>query len=209
MITAKIGSVMGKVKEAIVDALAARGFHPNFLTFLGLVVNCAAGVCFAYGYFRTAGAIVFFAGAFDMIDGAVARKMGKVTKFGAFFDSVIDRYSDMALLIGIAYYYASVHELRYVVLAALVIVGSIMVSYTRARAENLIPSCKVGFWERPERIVLLIIGALFGRVKMVLWILAVVTQLTVFHRIYFTWKETTNENQGTLSPEHPSAPKTL
>ena len=170
MITDKIGLVMGKVKSGIVDYLASRGFHPNFLTFVGLLFNCVAGVCFAYGYFRLGGAIVFFAGAFDMIDGAVARKIGKVTKFGAFFDSVIDRYSDMAILVGLICYYSSIHELRYVVLTSLVIIGSIMVSYTRARAENLIPSCKVGFWERPERIVLLIIGALFGRMRMALWI---------------------------------------
>lgn len=200
MITAKIGEIMGKVKGGIVNYLASRGFHPNFLTFMGLVINCVAAICFAFGYFPLGGVVVFFAGAFDMIDGAVARKIGKVTKFGAFFDSVIDRYSDMVILIGLIYYYSRTHEMTYVVLTSLVIVGSIMISYTRARAENLIPSCKVGFWERPERIVLIIIGALFNRMKMVIWILAIMTQITVLHRIYHTWKET---EKGTLKIQDP------
>jgi CDP-diacylglycerol--glycerol-3-phosphate 3-phosphatidyltransferase len=125
-----------------------------------------------------------------MVDGRVARETNQVTRFGGFFDSVIDRYSDLGLLMGLLVYYASVNRPLYVVLTAIVMTGSVMVSYTRARAENIIPSCKAGFLERPERVVLLIIGALFDRMAPVLWVIAVLSNVTVAHRMIFTWQET-------------------
>jgi CDP-diacylglycerol--glycerol-3-phosphate 3-phosphatidyltransferase len=127
-----------------------------------------------------------------MLDGQVARLTNRVSDFGAFLDSVIDRYSDVVLFIGLLIYYARVRRFFYVVLVAIVMAGSVMVSYTRARAESLIPQCKVGFLERPERIVLIIIGALFNRMAAVLWVIAVLSNVTVFHRCLFTWKETLN-----------------
>jgi len=120
----------------------------------------------------------------------VARVTNRVTPFGAFFDSVIDRYSDVALYIGLLVYYARAERFFYVVLVALVMAGSVMISYARARAESLIPSCKVGFLERPERVVLLIIGALWDRMAPVLWIIAVLSNITVVHRIVYTWQHT-------------------
>ena len=128
------------------------------------------------------------AGLFDMVDGRVARLTNRVTPFGAFFDSVIDRYSDMALYMGLLVYYARGERFFYVVLVALVMAGSVMISYARARAESLIPTCKVGFLERPERIVLIIIGALWDRMAPVLWIIAVLSNITVVHRIHYTWR---------------------
>ena len=107
--------------------------------------------------------MVIGAGLFDMVDGRVARATNQVTRFGGFFDSVLDRYSDLALFMGLLVYYASINRFFYIVLTAIVMTGSVMVSYTRARAENAIPKCKVGFLERPERVVLIIIGALFDR----------------------------------------------
>src|SRR5205807_2922918 len=104
-------------------------------------------------------------------------------------DSVLDRYSDLALLMGLLVYYGNISRPFYVVLTALVMTASVMISYARARAENTIPSCKVGFMERPERVVLLIIGALFDRMAPVLWIVAVLGNLTVIHRMIFTWQE--------------------
>jgi CDP-diacylglycerol--glycerol-3-phosphate 3-phosphatidyltransferase len=131
---------------------------------------------------------MILAGLFDMLDGEVARVTRSVTRVGAFYDSVIDRYSDIILLQGLMVWYARQQRLGYVVLVGVVFMGAIMTSYTRARAESLLNSCKVGFMERPERIVLLIIGGLTDRMEAVLWVLAVLGNWTVMDRIYFTWE---------------------
>jgi CDP-diacylglycerol--glycerol-3-phosphate 3-phosphatidyltransferase len=188
--TRAIGVVFGAAIDRIVRWLALSRIHPNVLTFLGLLINIVAAFLFAAGSFRWAGAVVIGAGLFDMVDGRVARETNRVTRFGGFFDSVLDRYSDLALLMGLLVYYASIDRFFYVVLTAIVMTGSVMVSYTRARSENTIPKCKVGFLERPERVVLLIIGALFDRMAPVLWVIAVLSNLTVIHRMIYTWQET-------------------
>jgi len=188
--TGAIGSGGKWLLDRIVGALAATGVNPNLLTFLGLVVNFAAAANFAVGNFRTAAIIIFFAGFLDMLDGQVARRQNRVTAFGAFYDSTLDRYADMALYMGLLVYYSVSGRTPYVVLAAVATAGSVMVSYARARAESLIPLCKVGFMERPERMVLLIIGGLTNRMAQVLWVIAIVSTITVIHRIYFTWQET-------------------
>jgi CDP-diacylglycerol---glycerol-3-phosphate 3-phosphatidyltransferase len=189
MITNLIGRGSRWLLDKIVGALAATGINPNFLTFIGLIVNLWAAVMFATGLFKTAAIIIFFAGFLDMLDGQVARRQNRVTAFGAFYDSTLDRYSDMALYMGLLVYYAGVARTSYVILGAVATAGSVMVSYTRARAESLIPTCKVGFMERPERMVLLIIGGLFDRMAPVLWVIAVISTLTVIHRIAYTWQE--------------------
>ena len=186
MITGKIGDTLGRVLDAIVRGFAASGINPNFLTFTGFGINLLAAYLFAYGYFLSAGATIILAGIFDMADGRVARLEGRVTPFGGFYDSVMDRYSDLCLLIGLLIYYGRINRFLYVSLVAVAMIGSVMVSYTRARAENVIPSCKVGFLERPERVVLIIIGALFDRMAPVLWLIAVLSNLTVIHRILYT-----------------------
>src|SRR6202140_3383878 len=187
--TRLIGLVCGKIIDLIVRALALSRIHPNVLTFLGLLINIWAAFLFAAGRFQAAALVVIGAGVFDMVDGRVARETNRVTRFGGFFDSVLDRYSDLALLMGLLVWYGSINRPFYVVLTALVMAASVMISYTRARAENSIPKCKVGFMERPERVVLLIIGALFDRMAPVLWVIAVLGNLTVVHRIVFTWQE--------------------
>src|ERR1043166_8298956 len=161
--TRAIGIACNKVILLIGRGLALAKIHPNVLTFLGLVINVGAAVLLASGQFRWAGVVIIGAGLFDMVDGRGARETNRVTRFRGFFDSVLDRYSDLALLMGLLVYYATVNRFFYLVLAAIVMTGSVMVSYTRARAENTIPKCKVGFLERPERVVLLIIGCLFDR----------------------------------------------
>ncbi len=185
-ITEWIGRVSGVLLHAIVRGLALTRIAPNYLTFIGLMINSMAAVAFGYGKFFWAGWIIFLAGIFDMTDGRVARVTNTVSSFGGFFDSVIDRYSDLALYFGLLVYYARVNRFFYIVLTALAMTGSVMVSYVRARAESQIESCKVGFMERPERIVLIIIGALFNRMAPVLWVIAVISNISVIHRIMFT-----------------------
>jgi CDP-diacylglycerol--glycerol-3-phosphate 3-phosphatidyltransferase len=185
-----IGWFFGKIIYAIVRALALSRIHPNVLTFFGLLINIWAAFLFAAGSFRWGGVVVIGAGLFDMVDGRVARETNRVTRFGGFFDSVLDRYSDLGVLVGLLVYYSSINRNFYVVLTAIVMTGTVMVSYTRARAENTIPRCKVGFLERPERVVLIIVGALFNRMAQVLWVIAVLSNLTVISRMILTWKET-------------------
>jgi CDP-diacylglycerol---glycerol-3-phosphate 3-phosphatidyltransferase len=164
---------------------------------MGLVVNTWAAILFGSAsgstqrhLFFEAGLVIIFSGFFDLVDGQVARATNRVTRFGAFFDSVVDRYSDASQFLGLLVFYARADRFFYVVLTAFVMVSAIMVSYTRARAESLIGSCRVGFMERPERLVLVIIGALFNRMAPVLWVIAVLSTLTVIHRMRYTWTRT-------------------
>lgn len=200
--TRAIGVFCNKIIILIVRALALSRIHPNVLTFFGLVINIIAAVLLARGQFLTAGYVIIGAGIFDMVDGRVARETNQVTRFGGFFDSVLDRYSDLSLLIGLLVYYGSINRPFYVVLTGVVMMGSVMVSYTRARAENTIPTCKVGFMERPERVVLFIIGALADRMAPVLWVIAVMSNITVIHRMMFTWQETKRLEEAQLRPAH-------
>src|SRR5438270_3719236 len=136
--TRLIGVVCGKVIHLIVRGLALSKIHPNVLTFIGLLINVGAAVLLGFGQFRWAGVVVIGAGLFDMVDGRVARETHQVTRFGGFFDSVLDRYSDLGVFMGLLVYYASINRPGYIVLVAVVMTGSVMVSYTRARAENAI-----------------------------------------------------------------------
>lgn len=200
--TGAFGRGCAVLLQAIVRGLALTKISPNFLTFFGLVINIGAALLFGYAtgsnharMFFYAGLVIIGAGIFDMVDGRVARATNQVTTFGAFFDSVIDRYSDVALFFGLLIYYARAERFFYLLLVAFVMVSSVMVSYTRARAESLIGECKVGFMERPERIVLVIIGALFerwGSMAPVLWILALFSTITVIHRIAHTFQKTSS-----------------
>ena len=198
--TSAFGKGSGYLLQKIVNGLALTKISPNFLTFVGLLINVIAAFFFGYAraenyvrMFLYAGLVIIGAGIFDMVDGRVARRNNQVTVFGSFFDSVIDRYSDVVLFFGLLVYYGRINRFRYVVLVAFVMVTSLMVSYTRARAEALIGQCKVGFMERPERIVLVILGALFNRwgvMAPVLWVLAALSTITVTHRITYTYSKT-------------------
>ncbi|MBX9599528.1 MAG: CDP-alcohol phosphatidyltransferase family protein [Bryobacteraceae bacterium] len=199
-LTRAIGLGSNKILLLIVRALALSRVHPNVLTFIGLLVNVGAAALLATGRFFEAGLVIIGAGLFDMVDGRVARETNKVTRFGAFFDSVLDRYSDLGLLIGLLVWYGTIGRSSYVVLTAVAMIASVMISYSRARAENIIPSCKVGFLERPERVVLIIIGALFDRMAPVLWVLAILGNLTVIHRMIFTFQEAKRLEEAQLRP---------
>ena len=188
-ITGRIGAAGKHVLDSIVNLLASLHVHPNILTLVGLVINIFAMVLFAKGIFGWGAVVILFAGIFDIVDGEVARRTKRVTKFGAFFDSLIDRYSDLLLLLGLIIWYAKIDRIVYVGLTGLVLIGSVLTSYARARAESLIPACKVGFMERPERIVLLIIGGLSNRMAAVLWVMAILSNWTVSQRIWYTYRE--------------------
>jgi phosphatidylglycerophosphate synthase len=129
------------------------------------------------------------ANIFDFIDGKVATESGKISQFGAFWDSVIDRFSDLALAVGLICLYASLGRTDYVLITSVAMVFATMTSYTRARAESLLPRCKVGFMERPERIVLFMIGAFTNRMAAVMWVIGVLSALTVANRIQYTYLE--------------------
>ena len=206
--TSAFGRACGVLLDQIVRLLALARINPNFLTFLGLVVNIGAAFLFGYAnvdnqakMFRYAGLVIIGSGFFDLVDGRVARASNRVSRFGAFFDSVVDRYSDATQFLGLLVYYARGDRFLYVVLAAVVMISTIMVSYTRARAESLIDTCKVGFMERPERLVLVIIGALFNRMAPVLWIIGLLSTITVVHRIQYTWYRTRRWKQTLLRLE--------
>jgi len=188
-ISGRIGAGGKKIQDFLVRILSKHKVNPNLLTFTGLGINIFATVLFARGQFFWAGLVLLFGGMFDMLDGAVARVTKTVTRFGAFLDSVVDRYSDMLMLFGLLIWYAKLDALFYVGLTGMAIIGSVMTSYSRARAESLIPACKVGFLERAERVVMLIIGALTDRMAVVLWILAILTNWTAVQRTWYTHKE--------------------
>lgn len=188
-ITHWIGKGCGWLLHHVVSGLAATGLTPNTFTFLGLFVNSVGAALFALGRFHDAAIVLFIAGFLDMADGQVARRVGRVTAFGAFLDSTLDRYSDLALYLGLVVYYTLIGRPFYMALAAVAMASSFMVSYSRARAESLIPSCKVGFMERPERLVLLILGGAFSRMAQALWVIATLATITVVHRVAYTWRE--------------------
>lgn len=183
MITLKIGLGVAKGRDLVARGLIRLGIKPNTITFMGLVVNAFAALLFGSGQFLIGGIVMVLASPSDMLDGAVAKLSGKGSKFGAFFDSAIDRYSDLILLSGLLVYFFRTQRLEYVLLCLSAMIGSVLVSYSRARAENFIPSCKVGFWTRGERIVVLMCATLIDCTLPALWLLGTLTHLTVIQRM--------------------------
>jgi CDP-diacylglycerol--glycerol-3-phosphate 3-phosphatidyltransferase len=186
--TGLIGKICMFPLRAIIGACVALRIHPNILTFAGLLINAWAAVHLARGEFIPAGFIMIVANIFDFIDGKVATELNWVSKFGGFWDSVIDRFSDIVLFIGLIYLYASMGRVDYVMVASFAMMFALMTSYTRARAESLIQKCKVGFMERPERIVLFMIGAFTNRMAGVLWVILVLSVFSVADRVILTYR---------------------
>ena len=206
MISRLIGLGGKFLLDLIVRGLTYFRINPNLITFTGVVISFFVAFDFGHGRFFRGGLILILAGLFDMLDGGVARVTRSETRFGAFYDSVIDRYSDIIILQGLMVWYARNDRLGYVVLVGVAFMGAVMTSYARARAESLIPSCKVGFMERPERIVVLILGALGNRMDAALWVLAVVGNWTVFSRIYYTWRELPKPDRVPVAADQASQP---
>jgi len=178
MIRRYIGNVTEAVLSPPASILHRRGITPNTLTIIGLVINMIAALAYYAGAWFAGGLIVLFAGLFDMLDGAVARAGGRESPVGAFIDSVVDRYSDFLVFGGVLAHFAVAGDLGRTLLVLAVILGAFQVSYVRARAE-----------ERPERIVLIAAGSISGFLDAALWVLALLTHLTAFHRIYHTVKK--------------------
>jgi CDP-diacylglycerol--glycerol-3-phosphate 3-phosphatidyltransferase len=211
MLTRTIGRYLSWPVDRLAGLIAPTGIPPNVITWSALVLNLWAGILFAAGRFSTAGGMMIAACLCDLLDGPVARRQGRVSIFGGFLDSILDRYADLILFLGLLVYYASVNRFREAVLVGAAMAGAVMVSYAKARAESLVPTSEVGFWERPERLVLMILGALANRMTPVIWILAIGPNITVIHRILQTWKQT--EGRGPVPAASlrrvgaPAAPK--
>ena len=168
--------------------LGGRG-NPNFFTLMGFLATLVASLLILNGFWFLAGLAIILSGLFDLFDGVVARKLGKVTALGGFLDSVLDRYSDLILLLALLIYYLRKGEPDLVILTSFVSMGTILIPYVRAKAEALQVPCTIGLMERAERIILLSIGTLFQLMEPVLWILAILTHFTVLQRIYYVWKK--------------------
>ena len=166
-----------------------RAIHPNILTILGCLTNLASGIAFAFGHLIWGGVLLLLGGFFDMLDGAVARQESRVTPFGGFLDSVLDRYADQFVLFGILIYFVQLNQTMWVIFCAVAIIGTTVTPYARARAENIIDECRVGILERPERVIVLAAGALFGFLPYAILIIMVLSNVTVFQRIYHTYKK--------------------
>jgi CDP-diacylglycerol--glycerol-3-phosphate 3-phosphatidyltransferase len=185
--TGAIGAVCALPLRAIVRLCVLLRIHPNTLTLIGGVINVGAAWALADDHLALAGVLIIVANIFDFIDGKVASERQVQSSFGAFLDSTVDRVSDLALWTGLIVFYSHLGRRDYAVAAALALIFTLMTSYTRARAESFVKKCKVGFMERPERIVLFIIGAFTNRMAGVLWVILVLSILAVANRIYYTY----------------------
>lgn len=204
MLTRTLGRYLSWPIARLADLLAGTGVPPNIITWSALVCNLWAGILFAAGRFAAAGGMMLLAGLCDLLDGPVARRQGRVSLFGGFLDSILDRYADLILFLGLLIYYVHVNRFTYAFLAGAAAAGAVMVSYAKARAESLVPGPGVGFWERPERLALMILGALVNRMPLALWILAIGPNITVIHNIVHAWQQT-ERGQLSLVDVHASA----
>ncbi len=187
----RLRSILSPIVDGIARVLVRLGFSPSGLTVIGVLVACVAAALIAQGMLAVGGVVVLIAGVFDMFDGAVARMTDRATKFGAFFDSVMDRVSEAIVLLGLLWFYLEDGEQLGAVLVYVAIVGSTMVSYARARAEGLGIECKGGLMQRPERVASLGVGIVVGQrwepaVLIVLGVIAVLTVVTTVQRVVET-----------------------
>jgi CDP-diacylglycerol--glycerol-3-phosphate 3-phosphatidyltransferase len=189
MIGDKIGHRLDPYLYAILKIFLGQHGNPNILTFMGFFATLVASLLILKGFWFLAGLTIILSGLLDLFDGVVARKFGKVSLLGSFLDSVLDRYSDLLLLLALLIYYLKKGEPGSVILTSFVSMGTVLIPYVRAKAEALDVQCTIGLMERAERIILLSIGALFQWMVPILWILAILTHFTVLQRIYHVWKK--------------------
>ena len=192
MFTTRFEAWVRRHAEALMTALGRSPLTPNQVTVVGVVLTFFAAGLAAFGHLRWAGVVLIFAGTCDILDGALARSTNKSYPYGAFLDSTLDRYSEGAVYLGLAAYFVSVDGpwQRWLVLATLAaLAGSFLVSYVRARAQSLGFACKSGLFQRPERVVVTVIGLLFGGYVLygIVFLLAIVTNITALQRIREVW----------------------
>ena len=186
MLSAKLGHVFDKPLGSLARKIP---LHPNTLSLIGFIITLLAAYMLTKNL-RIGGVLILVGGGFDVLDGVVARVHKKSSTFGAFLDSVLDRYSDAFILMAIALYVGRQNDFSGVLLCVGILVGAFLISYTRARAEGLGEECRHGLMERPERIILISFGAITGLLAPVLWIMLILTHVTVVQRIYYVWRRT-------------------
>ncbi len=196
MLSERLRSWGERIRAPLGRALGRLGMSPNSLTMVGYVLSLLVMYVLATGQLQLGGVLVAVAAMFDALDGAVARATGTASTFGAFFDSVIDRYSEATVLFGLLLWYLSRAAEQEVALIYVTLLGSLMVSYARARAEGLGIACKVGWLTRFERVALLSIGLILQHVRLVLWVMAVLTNVTALQRVYHVWRASRAEDDG-------------
>ena len=185
----------------IAKGISFLGIPPNWITVLGLLANVAVAFFVARGQLALGGILTVVASLFDAFDGALARASGKTSSFGAFLDSTLDRFSEAVIYLGLLIYYAQQNRRIEIILIYATIVGSLMVSYTRARAEGLGLQCNIGLLTRVERVCLLIIGLTTGIMSWMLWPLAMLTNLTVIQRVAHVWQLTHTTKKASTGAE--------
>ena len=196
MLSARYKDRITRFADPVAAVLVRLRLRPNQLTVFGLVLSLLSALAYARGRIPLGGVLLGLAGLLDLLDGSVARLSGQVTPFGAFLDSVMDRYSDLTVLLGILYFYIQLDRTPEVFLAMATLVGSTMVSYTRARAEGVGVQCAVGLMERGERVLILIVASLADLLSLALWVLAPLINWTALQRIYHTWRITKFGDRG-------------
>jgi CDP-diacylglycerol--glycerol-3-phosphate 3-phosphatidyltransferase len=200
MISERIGTFVRGHLLALGRALAGMGLTANMLTIIGLALNAIVAAIIAFDHPRVGGVLLLFASAFDMLDGAVARATGTTSKFGGFLDSTLDRYSESVVLVGVLIYLLNTDDWKtgsLLVFAS--VVGSLMISYARARAEAIGFKASVGLVARPERVILLAVCLIIGKPLWALWALAILTHVTAFTRIAHVWRLAMAESATTKS----------
>lgn len=200
MIKEKLGAKIDGWIHAVFPFLFKRRLNPNALTLFGTVVCLSGAILLANGYFALGGWVLLAGGFFDLVDGVVARHFGCSSTFGAFLDSTMDRLVDMSVLLGILIHYGAAGQTQTAVLTGIVLVGTVMTSYTKARAELHIPKLPGGFLERGERIGLIAAGAVFHVMVPVLWLLAAGTTITVVQRFAAAYRQMELLDSGAAQP---------
>ncbi|NLG27109.1 MAG: CDP-alcohol phosphatidyltransferase family protein [Chloroflexi bacterium] len=183
MFTDWLRKVFGGTAERVARFLGSLGLSPNALTIVGCVLTVGVAVIIGSGRFVLGGLLLIITEVFDFLDGTLARVQGKKTKYGSFLDSTLDRVSDSAVVIALAWYYTQQGNDVAVLLAIVAVFGAMLVSYTRARAEIIHVDCKVGFFTRVERSAILVAALVLNLVVPALWILAIGTVATALHRM--------------------------
>jgi CDP-diacylglycerol---glycerol-3-phosphate 3-phosphatidyltransferase len=182
--------------EPLARYISATGLSPNVVTIIGFLLMIGVAIVLSQGYLVLGGILITGVALFDGIDGAMARMMGRTSRFGAFLDSTLDRFSEAVIFLGLFIHFIGENRHQELILIYATVVGSLMVSYARARAEGIGVPLKEGLFTRFERVFLLVVGLLFNWLTLVLWILAIFSNLTAIQRMYLVWRITGGEEGG-------------